>query len=709
MDPRLLTQLEQKYGFTPGLLNAVMLQESGGKADAVSPKGARGWFQFMPDTAEEWGVDDPTDFGQAARGAAAYLNNLKSQFGSEEDALAAYNWGQGNLRKFKAGKVKAMPEETVNYVSSIRGKLGTGTTEEPIPELEDEIPELPDEIPELDAPKSDKPEKIDWQSQLDQFRLTTILPTVGGMAGAAGGAFVPNPGGPVVGGAVGGLAGAMLGHAAAIAPSPAPIEEKLKYLARQTGFESAMAALGMKAPVAVAAALARTPAEKIAVEQWFAQQGSKLRPLTDTTLSPKAHSTYKAAQKEMNEVVDTALGDALNSLQRGNSPTQAGKVYQEAYNLARTEMNKQHDVLFREFEHGETIGALRVKPTPEAIEIAKKALKYMEDAKTSNKGTSVGPDIRGILEDVAAGKEVPMATLHTQKRVLADGANWEAYGKSVDNHVRKTLSTALDTSIEESLPKNLRTRYQRANQIAYNNLDLMNATFVKKLASADDVDPMEVASFVAQHASPTTVNEFKRSMGFMVRRGALKSEQAGMLMDHVRRNWIEQNMNNHTKAADMYEALLGKGADAETLDSFNAVFQGSPVRETLMKAARASHAVRMFGENIPASTGAGPGTYMTVGSVASLPFTVAGSYGAAAFASTASIATLFLHNFVPKLVASQKLTHNTALRNKVSALSSYFGKATPEDYKRLQQSGIMGLPPAMQSAYADIVRELEDE
>ena len=86
-EARSITEAKEKqYGLPPGTLFKMSGIESSYNANAVSPKGAMGYFQFMPATAKMYGLDDPTDFGQAARGAAAYLNNLKTQFGSEEDA-----------------------------------------------------------------------------------------------------------------------------------------------------------------------------------------------------------------------------------------------------------------------------------------------------------------------------------------------------------------------------------------------------------------------------------------------------------------------------------------------------------------------------------------------------------------------------------------------------------------------------------------------
>ena len=115
-----LTEREKQYGLPAGLLSAVMNQESAGNPGAVSPKGARGLFQFMPDTAQGYGIN-PDDPEQAAEGAARmYSDLLKQHKGDLDMALAGYNWGSGNMAKHG---MENMPAETRNYISSIKSKL----------------------------------------------------------------------------------------------------------------------------------------------------------------------------------------------------------------------------------------------------------------------------------------------------------------------------------------------------------------------------------------------------------------------------------------------------------------------------------------------------------------------------------------------------------------------------------------------------------
>lgn len=113
-------QLEAKYGLPAGLLRSVATVESGGNPYATSGAGARGLFQFMPGTAKDLGIN-PLDPSQAANGAARYLRQLLNQTGGNlEDALAAYNWGIGNVQKKGRG---ASPLETQMYVPKVLAGL----------------------------------------------------------------------------------------------------------------------------------------------------------------------------------------------------------------------------------------------------------------------------------------------------------------------------------------------------------------------------------------------------------------------------------------------------------------------------------------------------------------------------------------------------------------------------------------------------------
>ena len=120
MDYRALaSQIAQQEGVPTDLFLRLVNQESRFRPNAVSEAGAMGLAQLMPGTARDLGVD-PNDPVQNLTGGARYLRQQLDAFGTPELALAAYNAGPGNVRKY--GGIPPF-KETQNYVSTI---LGTG-------------------------------------------------------------------------------------------------------------------------------------------------------------------------------------------------------------------------------------------------------------------------------------------------------------------------------------------------------------------------------------------------------------------------------------------------------------------------------------------------------------------------------------------------------------------------------------------------------
>lgn len=111
----------RRTGLSPDLIKAVALVESGLDPNAVSPKGALGLMQLMPDTARQYGVEDPFDPDQNLQAGATHLRRLLDEFGGDLSlALAAYNAGSGAVRRY--GGVPAY-RETRDYVRRVRSKL----------------------------------------------------------------------------------------------------------------------------------------------------------------------------------------------------------------------------------------------------------------------------------------------------------------------------------------------------------------------------------------------------------------------------------------------------------------------------------------------------------------------------------------------------------------------------------------------------------
>lgn len=136
----------RRYRIDARLLWTLCFVESRFKVDAVSPKGARGPMQFMPDTAARYRLMNPHDPKAAIDAGARYLRDLLLRFGGRVDlALAAYNSGEGAVESFRTGRplllrtgkiinprgviTSGIPpyRETQNYVSSIL-RLSFGRT-----------------------------------------------------------------------------------------------------------------------------------------------------------------------------------------------------------------------------------------------------------------------------------------------------------------------------------------------------------------------------------------------------------------------------------------------------------------------------------------------------------------------------------------------------------------------------------------------------
>lgn len=108
-------EVEEIHGMPENLMAALVNQESQWDPKAKSLAGAKGLTQLMPvhkiDTDD---TDASIEYG------AEYLAKMKDKFGTWELALAAYNWGPGNLKR--EGIEKA-PKETLDYIKRILGKV----------------------------------------------------------------------------------------------------------------------------------------------------------------------------------------------------------------------------------------------------------------------------------------------------------------------------------------------------------------------------------------------------------------------------------------------------------------------------------------------------------------------------------------------------------------------------------------------------------
>ena len=125
--------LEASWGLPAGLLSAIAHWETRGSYSiATGPAGGRGIFQLTPIALEQIRRDtglviDPINPYTASVGAAALLARYTRLFRYPSLIVAAYNWGEGNVRRFiqaVATQGRAlMPLETRQYIANTVGQL----------------------------------------------------------------------------------------------------------------------------------------------------------------------------------------------------------------------------------------------------------------------------------------------------------------------------------------------------------------------------------------------------------------------------------------------------------------------------------------------------------------------------------------------------------------------------------------------------------
>jgi len=112
----IIDHASKTYGVDPELIKAVVRAESDFDANATSTKGAMGLMQLMPETARELGVKNCYSPVENITAGTRYLKSLLDRYdGNISLALAAYNWGMGNVERHP----DKLPRETRTYIARI--------------------------------------------------------------------------------------------------------------------------------------------------------------------------------------------------------------------------------------------------------------------------------------------------------------------------------------------------------------------------------------------------------------------------------------------------------------------------------------------------------------------------------------------------------------------------------------------------------------
>jgi hypothetical protein len=110
----------REYGIDPALVHVVVQAESGYRQDIMSPRGAVGLMQILPETGARYGIDPAESARANLRAGARYLRDLMKMFNAQLDLVfAAYNAGEGSVRKY-GNRVPPFPE-TQKYVRTLLG------------------------------------------------------------------------------------------------------------------------------------------------------------------------------------------------------------------------------------------------------------------------------------------------------------------------------------------------------------------------------------------------------------------------------------------------------------------------------------------------------------------------------------------------------------------------------------------------------------
>lgn len=117
----IVDEVSAQYGVDPLLVHAVIHCESAYNRLAVSPKGAEGLMQLIPETARRMGVSNSFDSRQNIQGGVRYLSQLQGRYDDLRFVLAAYNAGEAAVDRYGGIPPYA---ETQEYVYRVGKRFG---------------------------------------------------------------------------------------------------------------------------------------------------------------------------------------------------------------------------------------------------------------------------------------------------------------------------------------------------------------------------------------------------------------------------------------------------------------------------------------------------------------------------------------------------------------------------------------------------------
>lgn len=125
---RIVDYYANKNNVPASLVRSIIKAESDYNPDAISPKGAMGLMQLMPETVMSLGIENPFDPEQNIKGGITFFKDLLNSYkGDYKLALAAYNAGKGNVDKYGGipdfKETKDYVRKVIDYYVSDEGKI----------------------------------------------------------------------------------------------------------------------------------------------------------------------------------------------------------------------------------------------------------------------------------------------------------------------------------------------------------------------------------------------------------------------------------------------------------------------------------------------------------------------------------------------------------------------------------------------------------
>lgn len=488
-----------KMGLDPALVDSIFQIESKYNPNAVSPKGAVGIGQLMPETSEARNLDrkDRTDPYRNIDVSLQEMKSLQAKYKNDTNKIAAaYNWGQGNLDKHlqkNDGTINTseLPKETQSYLKQLTDLI-------PLSSANAEV------MPPAQATKPVAPASTEADRSVTG-QLKSIGQGITGIPGAIGNVVAPQGAGGYAPGTRN-----FFERSADVAGIPEGFQREFSNTLNALGGYSGPAQVPTKVGKLSAAAQAAREAEDAAATLKATQAEAKIANLRLPSAVPKAQGIEALSEEERvrrglgattpvvpaKPMPDVNTLSEAERLKRGLSPR--GPVYP----LGPDAIKMQQELLARRGQVGNIgakapsgIGALTTpKVAPTKFPLGKEALEMNQKMKAAKDAQALR-NLRADEQAAEAARKAATATANASKAAEAVEMAKAAKAANVVNKVIVPASQAIKTAREVQAVRNLDTV---ADQITF-------PSETKPDAVTPPYRPNETQELLKKYPAPTSV------------------------------------------------------------------------------------------------------------------------------------------------------------------------------------------------------------